>query len=61
MFRLEIETSNAAFEDGAATETARILRAVAKRIEQGDLAGEAWDSNGNRVGTYELNGRRSRR
>ncbi|HEV2530938.1 hypothetical protein [Phenylobacterium sp.] len=58
MFRLEIDTHNAAFDDGAASEVARILRQVAKRIEAGELEGEPWDVNGNRVGAFELNSRR---
>lgn len=58
MFTMKLQTHNAAFEDGAASETARILRDVAKRLERGDLAGVAWDVNGNHVGEFELNGRR---
>ncbi len=60
MLTLSFRTDNAAFEDGAATESARILREIAKRIEGGDLAGPVRDLNGNTVGAYELNGRNPR-
>ena len=60
MFKLTIRTDNAAFENGAATETARILRKIAKQIEDGELEGNARDFNGNTVGSYVLNGSRSR-
>ena len=55
MFILQFSTDNAAFEHSA-TETARILRKIAKRIEAGDTDGKIMDSNGNSVGTYDLNG-----
>lgn len=56
MFKLEIETDNAAFEDGAELEIARILRNVAERLEylDGLREGNARDINGNRVGRWEL-------
>lgn len=56
MFKLEFSTDNEAFSSYGATETARILRKIAKRIEAGDLDGKVLDINGNSVGTYELNG-----
>ena len=57
MFKLEFETDNAAFDSyGLATETARILRKIAKRIEEGLLDGKVIDLNGNSIGHYELNG-----
>lgn len=55
MFSLIIETDNAAFDDAEATETARILRAVADRLEDGNLDGKAHDLNGNTVGEWRLN------
>jgi hypothetical protein len=54
MFRLEFETDNAAFEDGSVAETVRILRAIANRLDNGTLEGNALDSNGNAIGTFEL-------
>jgi hypothetical protein len=54
MFTLEFRTDNAAFDDGMAHETARILRDVAIRLMQGDLEGHARDVNGNRVGVFAL-------
>lgn len=57
MFKLEFETDNEAFSYSyGASETARILRKLAQRIEAGDLDGNVLDINGNSVGTYELNG-----
>lgn len=57
MFKLEFSTDNAAFEySQGACETARILRKIVKRIEDGDFDGKVMDVNGNSIGTYELNG-----
>ena len=51
-FVIEIDQDNAAFEDSAASETARILRSVARRYEGGDLEGDIRDENGNTIGQY---------
>jgi hypothetical protein len=51
-FRVEIDTFNAAFEDGAHQEVARILREIADRVEQGSDGGPVRDINGNTVGRY---------
>jgi hypothetical protein len=54
-FWTSFNTRNAAFEDeGHATETARILRDIADRIEDGDFAGPVRDVNGNTIGSYLL-------
>lgn len=57
-FRLQIACDNAAFEDeGTATELARILRDVARRIESGEDCGSfvnVRDINGNVVGSFAL-------
>jgi hypothetical protein len=55
MFSLIIATDNAAFDDAEASETARILRAVADYLESGYLDGKARDANGNTVGEWRLN------
>lgn len=56
MLKIEFETDNAAFDDAPATETARILRQIARDIEQGyNLGGAAiYDTNGNRIGQWSL-------
>ena len=54
IFKLEIETDNAAF-DGPDTrdyEVARILRVAAMNIERGYDAAKCLDFNGNVVGNY---------
>lgn len=51
-FRVLLSTDNAAFEDGRDFETARILRDVAGRLENGESGGTVRDINGNRVGDY---------
>lgn len=56
MFRINFGTDNAAFDDEAGTETCRILRSIAKNIENGDLYGPVRDINGNLIGNWELNG-----
>lgn len=53
MFKLSIETANAAFEPDKQTEIARILRDIADRLEgDGHLHGSCYDYNGNVVGDY---------
>lgn len=54
MFRLEIETDNAAFEEDPSAEVARILAVAAVRIKGGYTAGELRDINGNFVGRFDL-------
>lgn len=61
MFQMRFDTENAAFEEGGReSETARILRKVADRIERGEATGlfqNVLDSNGNPVGTFKLSDR----
>lgn len=55
MFTLKFATDNSAFEgEGGFSETVRILRKVANRIEDGDGSGNCFDINGNLVGTWNL-------
>lgn len=56
MFKIEFSTDNAAFDDAPASEVARILRKIARQVEQGDPlgGGPVHDANGNRVGHWEL-------
>lgn len=57
-FTVTIDTDNAAFSgDDSGAELARILRAVAARVEDGADDGVEYDINGNRVCTFELAGR----
>jgi hypothetical protein len=54
MFRIKIETGNAAFEDdNKEYEIARILREAADKIEGGQTTGNLYDINGNRVGEFK--------
>lgn len=57
MFRIEIETDNAAFDDDGGSEIARILRGVADKFDGivlpadlDTLSVNLYDINGNRVG-----------
>lgn len=56
MLKLQFETGNAAFGDGfAREECARILLGLVQKLEQGsETRGGLYDSNGNRVGQWEL-------
>lgn len=58
MFKLHIETGNAAFsteESGEHGEVARILRRLADALEaQGGTDGPLRDAYGNRVGAWKL-------
>ncbi|MEN6304888.1 MAG: hypothetical protein ABFD96_19310 [Armatimonadia bacterium] len=61
-FNLNLNTDNAAFEDNEGAETARILRALADRLENSafDDYNGMWllrDSNGNAVGSAWLSAR----
>ena len=56
MFKLTIETDNAAFDDDAGPEIARILRELADRMETGLTIPNSVrlrDYNGNKVGVAE--------
>ena len=53
-FSMTIQCDNAAFEDAVGVEVARILEAAAKALRQGYEKGRCMDSNGNRVGNWEL-------
>lgn len=54
MFRLDIDTGNAAFADDAGPELARIFQKLAGTLENADMTddngGGIYDVNGNRVG-----------
>lgn len=57
MFRLSLETDNAAFEDGPvfmSEEVARLLELAAQNVRAGAYAGKLIDINGNTVGEWEL-------
>lgn len=56
-FEASIKMDNAAFEDAPASELARILRAIAARVEAGDFDGKAVDANGNKVGSWAVTGK----
>lgn len=59
MFHVKFDTDNAAFADGDCIhEIARILRDVTSRLEAGNPEGSIYDSNGNKVGEYRLQGSR---
>ena len=49
---IELETENAAFEDGSG-EAARLVQVVADRFAAGQRGGRLMDINGNRIGTWE--------
>jgi len=58
MIALAIETDNAAFAEESGTEVARMLRALADRLDGRDLlpgeAGNLLDINGNTVGHFTV-------
>lgn len=56
-FTVKIDTENAAFDPDPTPELARLLRAIADRIETGDDYGHfltIYDVNGNDVGRFAL-------
>jgi len=55
MFSLQISTDGSAFEGFSGHEVARILRALAKRVESGEeVDGNIFDLNGNKCGEWAL-------
>lgn len=52
--KITINCDNAAFDDGPATELARILRKLIKRIEDGADYLPIMDVNGNKVGEFQI-------
>jgi len=54
LIHAHLETGNAAFEDVPGAEVARILRAAANKLEDGETEFGLRDYNGNRVGGVEL-------
>jgi hypothetical protein len=56
MIKIEFKTDNAAFDDMPGLEVARILRALAAKLESatGATNGPIHDTNGNRVGAYSF-------
>ena len=55
MFSLQISTDGSAFDGYSGHEVARILRALAKRVESGEeVDGSVFDLNGNRCGEWSL-------
>jgi hypothetical protein len=53
-FDLKLNCQNSAFDDDPTVEVARILRDIADRMEEGVERGEAYDVNGNRVGSFGM-------
>lgn len=51
-FRLTIKTDNAVFDDDSNAELARILREVARKLDDGVGCGNLRDGNGNVVGDF---------
>lgn len=54
MITISIENSGAAFDDEPNIEVARILRELARSIEQGVERTKLYDINGNKCGTVQM-------
>lgn len=54
MFSVKFETGNAAFDDDPAWECCEILQRIRARLAAGEVSGGIMDSNGNKIGTWEL-------
>ena len=52
MFTLSIETENEAFTNDESHEIARILKDLARQVENGKECGVLIDINGNKVGNW---------
>ena len=53
-FKLKVILDSAAFEENRAAEVSRILRDVARRVEEKFGAGNIRDSDGNPIGNWEF-------
>ena len=54
MFKLEIETTNSAFDPYPSEEVARLLEIAAHRVSAGEDSGSLRDYNGNKVGSFKF-------
>ena len=54
MFTVQIDTNNEAFDDDMATEIIRLLRTIIDEVEHEAESGMLYDSNGNRVGSWQI-------
>ena len=54
MFKAQIKTQNAAFEDWPQGEVKSILLDIVERLGAGDVSGLCYDCNGNKVGSWTL-------
>jgi hypothetical protein len=54
MFKLKMDTMNAAFQPVPAEEVARILNEVVEKLLKGHTEGKMYDINGNPIGDYKL-------
>ena len=54
MFKLEIETTNAAFDPYPSDEVANILEIAAHRVRGGQDFGTLFDYNGNKAGYFKF-------
>ena len=54
MFKLEIETTNEAFDPYPSDEVANLLEIAAHRVRGGFDSGSLFDTNGNKVGHFEF-------
>lgn len=52
MLSIKFHMENAAFQDDPDGETARILKGIIGKIEQGRTCGPCMDINGNKVGNW---------
>lgn len=54
MLKIEIDTSNAAFDDSLTYEVNMCFDRISRKLAQGDTKGAIMDSNGNQVGHFTL-------
>lgn len=54
--KLNMKMDNAAFTEGPGHEAARIIREAASNLENGTHKGPLVDINGNKVGSFEVEG-----
>ncbi len=57
IFKMEFNTDNAAFDENYITEIDHIMDAVMDHLAAAETEGVIYDTNGNKIGKWELNRR----
>jgi hypothetical protein len=54
--QIQFDTDNAAFDGDPTAEITEVLLRIAESVKQGYVGGKVWDSNGNSIGRWTVEG-----